>query len=121
MARGKGAHRPIAAAVLRIVAGVAVLSIILAVGTLDGLAISFSSTSTPMALFIGFGFAACGVSTWAQPSTRALTGILGFAFLLFALPRANLGGFLIGTVLGIFSAAAALAWAPGEQRTKQEG
>lgn len=119
--RQQRADRPVAAAVLLTAAGVAVLVIILAVGSLDGLAISFSSTSTPMALFIGFGLIACGVSTWAQPTTRILTGILGFAFSLVALPGANLGGFLIGTILGVLGSAAALAWVPGGRRVKDEG
>lgn len=109
----KDTDRPVAAAVLQIAAGVTVLVIILAVGSLDGLTISFSATSTPMALFIGIGLIACGVSTWAQPTTRVLTGILGFAFSLVALPGANLGGFLIGTILGVLGSAAALAWTPG--------
>lgn len=113
--------RPVAAAILQIAAGVVVLAIILAAGSLDGLAISFSATSTPMALFIGFGLIACGVSTWAQPTTRILTGILGFAFSLVALPGANLGGFLIGTILGVLGSAAALAWAPGERPEKERG
>ena len=113
----KGQDRPVAAAVLQIAAGVAVLAIILAVGSLSGLAISFASTSTPIALFIGFGLIACGVSTWAKPTTHILTGILGFAFSLVALPGANLGGFLIGTVLGVLGSAAALAWSPGERQT----
>lgn len=111
----KGADRPVAAAVLQIAAGVAVLAIILTVGSMDGLAISFSATSTPMALLIGFGLIACGVSTWVQPTTRVLTGVLGFGFSLVALPGANLGGFLIGTVLGVLGSAAALAWSPGER------
>lgn len=118
---GQNADRPVAAAVLLTAAGVAVLVIILAVGSLDGLAISFSSTSTPMALFIGFGLIACGVSTWAQPTTRILTGILGFAFSLVALPGANLGGFLIGTILAVLGSAAALAWSPGGRPEKEEG
>lgn len=111
----QGADRPVAAAVLQIAAGIAVLAIILAVGSMDGLALSFSATSTPMALFIGFGLIACGISTWVQPTTRVLAGVLGFGFSLVALPGANLGGFLIGTVLGVLGSAAALAWAPGER------
>ena len=54
-----------------------------------------------MALFKGCGLIACGVSTWAQTTTRILTGLLGFAFSLVALPGANLDGFLAGTVLGV--------------------
>lgn len=109
----KHGERPVAAAILQIAAGLTVLAIILAIGSLDTLAVSFSTTSTPLALFIGFGLIACGVSTWVQPTTRVLTGILGFAFSLVALPGANFGGFLIGTVLGVLGSAAALAWAPG--------
>ncbi|HJC59810.1 MAG TPA: hypothetical protein H9755_05685 [Candidatus Dietzia intestinigallinarum] len=118
--RHKGTDRPVAAAVLQTAAGVTILAIVLAVGSLDGLAISFSATSTPMALFIGFGLIACGISTWVQPTTRILTGILGFAFSLVALPGANLGGFVIGTVLGVLGSAAALAWVPSERRRGKE-
>src|SRR5699024_5434571 len=116
-----GGDRPVAAAVLQIAAGVAVLAIVLAVGSLDGLAISFSATSTPLALFIGLGLTACRVSTWAQPTTRILTGILGVAVSPVALPGASLGGFLLGTVLGVLGSAAALAWAPGERPVSQSG
>ena len=105
---------------LQAAAGVTVLAVIMGIGSVDGLAISFSATSTPMALFIGLGLIACGVSTWAQPATRVLTGLLGFAFSLVALPGANLGGFLVGTVLGVLGAAAALAWSPGERRSTVE-
>src|SRR5699024_10283818 len=110
-----GGDHPVAAAVLQIAAGGAVVAVVLAGGSLAGLAVSFSATSTPLALFIGLGLIACGVSPWAQPTTRTLTGILGFAFSLVALPGANLGGFLLGTVLGVLGSAAALAWAPGER------
>ncbi|AWH92513.1 DUF6114 domain-containing protein [Dietzia lutea] len=115
----EGAERPVAAAVLQIASGVVVLAVVLGVASFDGLAISFSATSTPMALFIGCGLIACGVSIWAQPTTRILTGLLGFAFSLVALPGANLGGFLAGTVMGVLGSAAALAWAPGDRPTKR--
>ncbi|MBB1022646.1 hypothetical protein G6030_15355 [Dietzia sp. E1] len=114
----RGADRPVAAAILQIASGVVVLAVVLGVASFDGLAISFSATSTPMALFIGCGLIACGVSTWAQPTTRILTGLLGFAFSLVALPGANLGGFIAGTVLGVLGSAAALAWAPGDRPSK---
>jgi len=57
------------------------------------------------------------VST-AQPTTRILTGLLGFAFSLVALLGANLGGFIAGTVLGVLGSAVALAWAPGGRPTE---
>ena len=117
--RAGRADRPVAAAVLLTAAGVAVLAITLGVRSLDGLAISLASTTTPMALFIGAGLVACGISTWAQPTTRVLTGVLGFGFSLVALPGANLGGFLVGTVLGVLGSSAALAWSPGERRTSR--
>lgn len=118
--RHAGSDRPVAAAVLQAAAGVTVLAVVMGIGSVDGLAISFSATSTPTALFIGLGLIACGVSTWAQPTTRVLTGLLGFAFSLVALPGANLGGFLVGTVLGVLGSAAALAWSPGERRSTAE-
>lgn len=109
-----GSDRLVAGAVLLTAAGLTILIVVLAVSSLDSLAISFADTTTPMALFLGFGLVACGVSTWLQPSTRMLAGILGFGFSLAALPGAILGGFLLGSVLEVLGAAAALAWAPTE-------
>lgn len=87
---------------------------------MDGLAICFSTTSTAMALLTGFGLVACDVSTWVQLTTRVLTGILGFAFSLVALPGANPGGHPIGAVLGVPGSATALARAPGDTQAGQE-
>ena len=63
-------------------AGLTILIVVLAVSSLDGLAISFAATTTPMAMFIGFGLIACGVSAWFQPTTRIIAGVLGFGFSL---------------------------------------
>lgn len=107
-----GVERPVAAAVLQVAAGVVVLASVLLLGSTRELALTLGATTTPVAVLIGAALVACGVSVWAQPSTRVLAGVLGFALALVAVPAANLGGFVLGSVLGILGSAAALAWQP---------
>lgn len=120
-----GVDRPVAAAVLQAAAGVVVLASVLLLGSTRELALTLGATTTPVAVLVGAGLVACGVSVWAQPSTRVLAGVLGFALALVAVPAANLGGFVLGSVLGVLGSAAALSWRPGEAddpgRSEQAG
>lgn len=104
--------RPTLAAVLFVASGLMVLATVLATGATRDLPVTLSSTTTPVAVLIGCCLAACGVSVWAQPSTRVFAGLMGLAASLAALPGANLGGALLGTVLGVVASAAALSWTP---------
>ena len=104
--------RPTLAAVLFVASGLVVLATVLATGSTRDLPVTLSSTTTPVAVLIGCCLAACGVSVWAQPATRVFAGLMGLAASLAALPGANLGGALLGTVLGVVASAAALSWTP---------
>ena len=104
--------RPTLAAVLFVASGLVVLATVLATGSTRDLPVTLSSTTTPVAVLIGCCLAACGVSVWAQPATRVFVGLMGLAASLAALPGANLGGALLGTVLGVVASAAALSWTP---------
>ncbi|WP_433211493.1 DUF6114 domain-containing protein [Dactylosporangium sp. CS-047395] len=54
----------------------------------------------------------CGALTWFSPQQRLFYGILGTVVALYALIGLNLGGFFLGTVLGLVGGGLAVAWAP---------
>jgi hypothetical protein len=54
----------------------------------------------------------CGLMTWATPSLRLFYGILGSLVAVYSLIGLNLGGFVLGLILGIIGGALAVAWTP---------
>ncbi|MDJ0379852.1 DUF6114 domain-containing protein [Streptomyces sp. G-G2] len=53
-----------------------------------------------------------GLSAWFSPQHRTLAGILTTLIATAALVLSNLGGFLIGTLLGILGGGLMFAWQP---------
>lgn len=53
-----------------------------------------------------------GLSAWFAPQYRGLAGILTVLLAAAALVLSNLGGFLIGTLLGVIGGALIFAWRP---------
>ncbi|MEU3710263.1 DUF6114 domain-containing protein [Streptomyces catenulae] len=53
-----------------------------------------------------------GLSAWFTPQHRTLAGVLTVLAAMAALVMSNLGGFLIGTLLGILGGAMVFAWRP---------
>ncbi|MEV6925868.1 DUF6114 domain-containing protein [Dactylosporangium sp. NPDC051485] len=56
----------------------------------------------------------CGALSWFSPQQRLFYGILGTVVALYSLIGLNLGGFFLGTVLGLVGGGLAVAWTPGE-------
>ncbi|MCB5178281.1 DUF6114 domain-containing protein [Streptomyces antimicrobicus] len=57
-----------------------------------------------------------GLSAWFAPHHRALAGVLTTVIATAALVLSNLGGFLVGTLLGIVGGGLMFAWQPGTAR-----
>lgn len=114
--RGKP-ERPWLAIVLFLLAGVVVLATFLLQDSFARLGVALTSSTAPGALLTGIGMIGCGASMYAQPSTRVLAGWMGGALALVALPAANFGGFILGTVLGVLGTAAALSWSEGDRKS----
>ena len=110
-------ERPWLAIVLFLLAGVVVLVAFLLQDSFARLGVALTSSTAPGALLTGIGMIGCAASMYAQPPTRVLAGWLGGALALIALPAANFGGFVLGTVLGVLGAAAALSWSEGVRKT----
>jgi len=62
---------------------------------------------------LGGGLVLMGLVTWFAPHYHALTGVLAFLLALAAFVAANLGGLVIGTVLGVVGGS--MVWAWGER------
>jgi hypothetical protein len=55
----------------------------------------------------------CGGLSWLTPQQRLFYGILGTVVALYSLIGLNLGGFFLGTVLGLVGGGLTAAWSPG--------
>ncbi|MFE2163606.1 DUF6114 domain-containing protein [Streptomyces sp. NPDC059447] len=53
-----------------------------------------------------------GLTAWFSPAQRSLAGVLTTVIATAALVLSNLGGFLIGTLLGILGGGLMFAWQP---------
>lgn len=85
--------------------------------------------SAPLAVMIGGGWNTSagfilggamilfGLVAWFAPHYSALVGLLGVLFALAAFIGANLGGFLIGTTLGIIGGS--MVWGWGEKKPRR--
>ena len=63
-------------------------------------------------VLMGLVMIVMGLSAWFAPHYRGLAGVLTVLCAAAALVMSNLGGFLIGTVLGILGGAMIFAWQP---------
>lgn len=63
---------------------------------------------------LGGAMAVFGLVAWFAPLYKAISGIAVYLTALFAFIAANLGGFLIGTVLGIIGGS--LIWSWGDKK-----
>ncbi|ROO89902.1 hypothetical protein EDD29_7612 [Actinocorallia herbida] len=54
-----------------------------------------------------------GVLAWVHPVQRHFYGIIAMLAALASFPTSNLGGFLLGLLLGVVGAGMIFAWAPG--------
>ncbi|WP_175410031.1 DUF6114 domain-containing protein [Streptomyces sp. TRM64462] len=100
--------RPFWGGLLTVLAGLEICSIPLApleVMLHQGIA------GVPSAL-LGIVMVTLGLSAWVAPHYRAMAGVVTTLIAAAALVMSNLGGFLIGTVLGIVGGAMMFAWQP---------
>jgi hypothetical protein len=66
----------------------------------------FQSYVIPVVLIL------CGALSWVTPAQRIFYGIIGVLVAIYSLIGANLGGFIIGFLLGTFGGGLCVAWVP---------
>ncbi|MER7761410.1 DUF6114 domain-containing protein [Streptomyces sp. NPDC097619] len=64
-------------------------------------------------VLMGLVMIVLGLSVWFAPHYRSLAGVVTTLISVAALVLSNLGGFLIGTLLGILGGGLMFAWQPG--------
>ena len=57
-----------------------------------------------------------GLTALARPSYAKLAGLLGVAVAVVAFVGSNLGGYLVGTLLGIVGGSLTWSWGPSRRR-----
>jgi hypothetical protein len=70
-------------------------------------------TLLPAGLLIAGGMIACGLLLLFDPAQRSLYAVAAILLSITALETSHLGGYLIGTLLGLGGGATAFAWVPG--------
>jgi len=83
-----------------------------------GLVIHIGSGGVLGVLF-GCVIAVCGLLLWFHPVQRIFYSIVAILVALAALIESNLGGFLLGTLLGIIGGSLGFAWAPGPREPRR--
>lgn len=69
---------------------------------------------------LGGGMMLCAILALITPSNRYFLGIVGMVISLASLPFANLGGWILGLVLGLLGSSLIFAWAPYSERELAE-
>ena len=113
--------RPFLPGLLLILSGIIIAAPAYITIRISDLLVMISTISGVSTLLIGVLLAMFGLGAWFQPATSTYVGVLGIIVAIIALPTSNLGGFVIGSLLGIIGGAFTFAWQPGEKkrRTKE--
>src|SRR5262245_30460085 len=69
----------------------------------------FLSYVIPLVTFL------CGALVWVSPPQRMFYAIVALVTVLYSIISLNLGGWIIGLVLGLFGAALSFAWIPNKR------
>ncbi|HTX80898.1 MAG TPA: DUF6114 domain-containing protein [Streptosporangiaceae bacterium] len=102
--------RPFWAGLLLIVAGLELLTIPLPMHSM-GLILHIG-TGGVLGILIGAILIACALLLWFNPAQRIFYSIVAVLLAVAALIASNLGGFLIGTLLGVVGGSMGFAWTP---------
>jgi Family of unknown function (DUF6114) len=104
-------RRPFWAGLFLIVAGAELLLIPLPMHSM-GLILHIG-TGGVLGILIGTILIICALLMWFNPAQRIFYSIVAVLLAIAALVASNLGGFMIGTLLGVIGGSLGFAWAPG--------
>ncbi|OFP27650.1 hypothetical protein HMPREF2993_12620 [Corynebacterium sp. HMSC068G04] len=108
------AGRPFIPGLLLILSGIVIAMPAYFTVQISDLLVMISTVSGVSTLLIGALLVMFGLGAWFRPTTATYLGVLGIIVAVIALPTSNLGGFLIGSLLGIIGGALTLAWEPSD-------
>lgn len=102
--------RPFWAGVFTLLSGLIIVAPPYASLQIGDMVVAMSTIGGVSALLIGTIMIICGVSMWIRKQFRFSAGVVTVLLALVALVTANLGSFLIGTILGLVGGGLAIAW-----------
>lgn len=108
------AERPFIPGLLLILSGIIIAMPAYFTVQISDLLVMISTVSGVSTLLIGALLVMFGLGAWFRPATATYLGVLGIIVAVIALPASNLGGFLVGSLLGIVGGALTLAWEPSD-------
>ncbi|WP_455901234.1 DUF6114 domain-containing protein [Rhodococcus gordoniae] len=111
-------ERPFTGATLLCVSAVLLLLPAYTTFRVGDVLVSISTISGVSTLFLGALMALCGVGVLVRPGLRVPAGVIAMLVALVALPAANFGGFLLGTLFGVVGSSAVLAWTAQSRRSR---
>lgn len=106
-----GRRRPFWGGLLTILAGVEIIATTKM--TLHGATISVGLTGF-QSLLIPFVLVVCGLLAWFTPAQRMFYGLVAVFVAIYSLLAVNLGGWFVGTLLGVVGGGLIFAWNPDE-------
>jgi hypothetical protein len=113
-------QRPFWGGLLTLLAGIPIMYIPYQNFTLGSLTIRMSTTAGAGSLIIGALLVVLGLTMWFQPQSRVFAGIAAILLALVSLVVSNIGGMVIGFLLGLIGGALGVSWAPGSPLARQE-
>lgn len=102
--------RPFWAGVLILVSGAVFLAVPFATLRVGDLVVSLATPGGSAAVLVAAVLVCCAATLWTRPAARVPCGVLAMIAALVGVATSNLGGLVMGSVLGVLGAAMALAW-----------
>lgn len=113
-------RRPFGAGLAMILSGLVMLAPAYLSFKVSNIQVQISTLSGVSTALLGILLITCGISTWTRTEGRILTGVAAMVLGIVALPAANFGGFVLGTMLALIGGAMSLSWDPEERLSRKE-
>ncbi|MGN5381623.1 hypothetical protein BIV25_07965 [Streptomyces sp. MUSC 14] len=111
--------RPFWAGLITLSAGLPIMYFPYAHLSWGSVTLALSSTAGAASLVIGVLLVVLGLLLWFQQNARLFAGVAAILMSLIALPLANFGGLLLGTLPGLIGGSLACAWTASDDTAAQ--
>lgn len=111
-------QRPFIPGLLLVLSGAVMLAPAYLTIHVSDLLVMISTISGVSTLLIGAVLIMFGIGMWLQPLAAPYLGVLAILVAIIALPTSNIGGFLVGSLLGIVGGALGLGWENRDEKPR---
>jgi hypothetical protein len=111
-------QRPFWAGLFTMLAGLPIAYFPYANLSLGQLSLRMATTAGSGSLIIGVLLVTLGLTMWFQSAVRVFAGVATIMLAIVSLVVSNIGGFVVGFLLGLVGGALAISWAPGTPKVE---